>query len=194
VISQRRGFLHYRKMIARFWLSTRRRGGILRRRGACLRGSSLLEKKNVWKWQLEVRAQGFVELLPARDPQVDGYDISAYSHGGQCSDDTMGANLRRQSIAWDRSTCPAKGACGLLLSCSACQLRAVPHSVHYSYLDWRRWRYSLLWESIARNQLCLRLCAHLHGPNKEAYLPQRGIIPPILLKRMADFIIDSLAA
>ncbi|MDQ5846395.1 MAG: SpoIIE family protein phosphatase [Acidobacteriota bacterium] len=144
----------------------------------------LIEKKRL-EGQLEVARQVQLELLPAKDPQLAGYDISAYNFPTeevsgdyydwvQIFDDQIGLVIADVS---------GKGVpAALLMAFLRASLRAATHIGYSPQVSMAKVNY-LLWESIERNQFVTAFYGILDVTNKTLSYTNAGHNPPLLLNK-----------
>ncbi|HKO97754.1 MAG TPA: GAF domain-containing SpoIIE family protein phosphatase [Pyrinomonadaceae bacterium] len=144
----------------------------------------LIEKKRL-EGQLEVARQVQLELLPARDPELTGYDISAYNYPTeevsgdyydwvQIFDDQIGLVIADVS---------GKGVpAALLMAFLRASLRAATHIGYSPHISMAKVNY-LLWESIERNQFVTAFYGILDATNKTLSYTNAGHNPPLLLDK-----------
>jgi sigma-B regulation protein RsbU (phosphoserine phosphatase) len=142
----------------------------------------LIEKKRL-EGQLEVARQVQLELLPAKDPQLPGYDISAYNFPTeevsgdyydwvQIFDDQIGLVIADVS---------GKGVpAALLMAFLRASLRAATHIGYSPQVSMAKVNY-LLWESIERNQFVTAFYGILDATNRTLAYTNAGHNPPLLL-------------
>ena len=151
----------------------------------------LIEKKRL-QGQLEVARQVQLELLPAHDPELPGYDISAYNFPTEevsgdyydwvrIYDDELGIVIADVS---------GKGVpAAILMAFLRSSLRAATHIGYATNVSLAKVNY-LLWESIERNQFVTAFHAILDASNRTLSYSNAGHNPPLLLnsKGEASFI------
>src|SRR6476620_12003066 len=148
----------------------------------------LIEKKRL-EGQLEVARQVQLELLPARDPQLDGYDISAYNFP---TEEVSGhyydwVQIFEDQIGLVIADVSGKGVpAALLMAFLRASLRAATHIGYSPHISMANVNY-LLWESIERNQFVTAFYGILDVTNKTLTYTNAGHNPPILLKQNGDF-------
>jgi sigma-B regulation protein RsbU (phosphoserine phosphatase) len=142
----------------------------------------LIEKQRL-ETQLEVARQVQLELLPARDPQVEGFDISAYNFPTeevsgdyydwvQIYDDQIGIVIADVS---------GKGVpAALLMAFLRASLRAASHIGYAPQVSMSKVNY-LLWESIERNQFVTAFYGILDATNRTLAYSNAGHNPPMLI-------------
>jgi sigma-B regulation protein RsbU (phosphoserine phosphatase) len=143
----------------------------------------LIEKKRL-QGQLEVARQVQLELLPANDPELTGYDISAYNFPTeevsgdyydwvQIYDDEIGIVIADVS---------GKGVpAAILMAFLRAGLRAATLIGYAPNISMARVNY-LLWESIERNQFVTAFHGILDASNKTLSYSNAGHNPPLLMK------------
>src|ERR1043166_6169233 len=143
----------------------------------------LIEKKRL-QGQLEVARQVQLELLPPNDPELAGYDISAYNFPTEevsgdyydwvkIYDDQLGIVIADVS---------GKGVpAAILMAFLRAGLRAATLVGYAPNISMARVNY-LLWESIERNQFVTAFHGILDASNKTLAYSNAGHNPPLLLK------------
>ena len=147
----------------------------------------LIEKKRL-EGQLEVARQVQLELLPARDPQLEGYDISAYNFPTEevSGDYYDWVQIYDDQIGLVIADVSGKGVpAALLMAFLRASLRAATHVGYSPHISMAKVNY-LLWESIERNQFVTAFYAILDVTNKTLTYTNAGHNPPILLKQNGD--------
>jgi sigma-B regulation protein RsbU (phosphoserine phosphatase) len=148
----------------------------------------LIEKKRL-EGQLEVARQVQLELLPARDPQLAGYDISAYNFPTEevSGDYYDWVKIYEDQIGLVIADVSGKGVpAALLMAFLRASLRAATHVGYSPHISMAKVNY-LLWESIERNQFVTAFYGILDVTNKTLTYTNAGHNPPILLKANGDF-------
>src|SRR5689334_22606278 len=113
----------------------------------------LIEKKRL-EGQLEVTGQVQLELLPARDPELVGYDISAYNFQ---TDEVSGdyydwVRIYDNQIGVVIADVSGKGVpAAILMAFLRARLRAATHIGYATHISMAKVNF-LLWESIESNQ------------------------------------------
>jgi sigma-B regulation protein RsbU (phosphoserine phosphatase) len=151
----------------------------------------LIEKKRL-EGQLEVARQVQLELLPARDPQLEGYDISAYNFPTEevSGDYYDWVKIYDDQIGLVIADVSGKGVpAALLMAFLRASLRAATHIGYSPHISMAKVNY-LLWESIERNQFVTAFYGILDVTNKTLTYTNAGHNPPILLNKngIASFI------
>jgi sigma-B regulation protein RsbU (phosphoserine phosphatase) len=143
---------------------------------------SSMERKRL-QAQLEVARQVQLELLPPRDPRLEGFDISAYNFSTeevsgdyydfvQIYDDHLGLVIADVS---------GKGVpAALLMAFLRASLRAAIHVGYAPNISMAKVNY-LLWESIENNQFVTAFYGVLDATNKTLAYSNAGHNPPILM-------------
>jgi sigma-B regulation protein RsbU (phosphoserine phosphatase) len=148
----------------------------------------LIEKKRL-EGQLEVARQVQLELLPPRDPQLEGYDISAYNFPTEevSGDYYDWVKIYDDQIGLVIADVSGKGVpAALLMAFLRASLRAATHIGYSPHISMAKVNY-LLWESIERNQFVTAFYAILDVTNKTLTYTNAGHNPPILLDKNGDF-------
>jgi len=143
----------------------------------------LIEKKRL-EGQLEVARQVQLELLPARDPELDGYDISAYNFPSEevSGDYYDWVSIYEDQIAIVIADVSGKGVpASLLMAFLRASLRAATHIGYATHISMAKVNY-LLWESIERNQFVTAFYGILDGTNRTLSFSNAGHNPPLLLE------------
>ena len=142
----------------------------------------LLAKKRL-EAQLEIARQVQLELLPARDPALPGFDISAYNFSTEevsgdyydfvkIYDDLLGLVIADVS---------GKGVpAALLMAFLRASVRAALHIGYAPNISMAKVNY-LLWESIENNQFVTAFYGVLDATNKTLAYANAGHNPPLLL-------------
>src|SRR5687768_8463904 len=117
----------------------------------------LIEKKRL-EGQLEVARQVQLELLPAKDPELEGYDISAYNFPTEevSGDYYDWVRIYDDQIGIVIADVSGKGVpAAILMAFLRASLRAATHIGYATNISMAKVNY-LLWESIERNQFVTR--------------------------------------
>jgi len=144
----------------------------------------LIEKKRL-EGQLEVARQVQLELLPAKDPQLEGYDISAYNFPTEevSGDYYVWVRIYDDQIGLVIADVSGKGVlAALLMAFLRASLRAATHIGYSPHISMAKVNY-LLWESIERNQFVTAFYAILDSTNKTLTYTNAGHNPPVLLDK-----------
>jgi phosphoserine phosphatase RsbU/P len=142
----------------------------------------LIEKKRL-EGQLEVARQVQLELLPAKDPELAGYDISAYNFPTEevSGDYYDWVSIYEDQIAIVIADVSGKGVpAALLMAFLRASLRAATHIGYATHISMAKVNY-LLWESIERNQFVTAFYGILDGPNRTLSYSNAGHNPPLLV-------------
>ena len=142
----------------------------------------LIEKKRL-QGQLEVARQVQLELLPANDPELAGYDISAYNFPTEevSGDYYDWVSIYEDQIAIVIADVSGKGVpAALLMAFLRASLRAATHIGYATHISMAKVNY-LLWESIERNQFVTAFYGILDGPNRTLSYSNAGHNPPLLV-------------
>jgi len=142
-----------------------------------------IEKKRL-EGQLEVARQVQLELLPAKDPQLEGYDISAYNFPTEevSGDYYDWVRIYEDQIGLVIADVSGKGVpAALLMAFLRASLRAATHIGYSPHISMAKVNY-LLWESIERNQFVTAFYGILDVTNRTLTYTNAGHNPPILLK------------
>src|SRR5215212_5584656 len=142
----------------------------------------LVEKKRL-EGQLEVARQVQLELLPASDPKIEGFDICAYNFS---TEEVSGDYYDWVSIYEDQigiviADVSGKGVpAALLMAFLRASLRAAIHIGYAPHISMAKVNY-LLWESIERNQFVTAFYGVLDASNKTLAYTNAGHNPPLLM-------------
>src|SRR6267378_4963833 len=142
----------------------------------------LVEKKRL-EGQLEVARQVQLELLPARDPELAGYDISAYNFPTEevSGDYYDWVRVYDDQIGIVIADVAGKGVpAALLMAFLRASLRAATHTGYSPNISMSKVNY-LLWESIERNQFVTGFYGTLDATNRTLAYSNAGHNPPFLL-------------
>lgn len=148
----------------------------------------LIEKKRL-EGQLEVARQVQLELLPAKDPQLEGYDISAYNFPTEevSGDYYDWVKIYDDQIGLVIADVSGKGVpAALLMAFLRASLRAATHIGYSPHISMAKVNY-LLWESIERNQFVTAFYGTLDAANRTLSYANAGHNPPVLLKKNGEF-------
>jgi sigma-B regulation protein RsbU (phosphoserine phosphatase) len=148
----------------------------------------LIEKKRL-EGQLEVARQVQLELLPAKDPQLEGYDISAYNFPTEevSGDYYDWVRIYDDQIGLVIADVSGKGVpAALLMAFLRASLRAATHIGYSPHISMAKVNY-LLWESIERNQFVTAFYGILDVTNKTLTYTNAGHNPPILLDKDGSY-------
>ncbi len=144
----------------------------------------LIEKKRL-EGQLEVARQVQLELLPAKDPQLEGYDISAYNFPTEevSGDYYDWVKIYDDQIGLVIADVSGKGVpAALLMAFLRASLRAATHVGYAPNISMAKVNY-LLWESIERNQFVTAFYGILDATNRTLAYTNAGHNPPLLLDK-----------
>lgn len=142
----------------------------------------LIEKKRL-EGQLEVARQVQLELLPANDPELPGYDISAYNFPTEevSGDYYDWVRIYEDQIGIVIADVSGKGVpAALLMAFLRASLRAATHIGYATHISMAKVNY-LLWESIERNQFVTAFYGILDASNKTLSYSNAGHNPPLLI-------------
>jgi sigma-B regulation protein RsbU (phosphoserine phosphatase) len=142
----------------------------------------LIEKKRL-EGQLEVARQVQLELLPARDPDLPGYDISAYNYPTEevSGDYYDWVPIYEDQIGIVIADVAGKGVpAALLMAFLRASLRSASHTGYATHISMAKVNY-LLWESIERNQYVTAFYGILDASNRTLSYSNAGHNPPLLL-------------
>ena len=142
----------------------------------------LIEKQRL-ETQLEIARQVQLQLLPPRDPQLEGFDISAYNFPTEevSGDYYDWVRLFDDQIGIVIADVSGKGVpAALLMAFLRASLRAASHIGYAPHVSMAKVNY-LLWESIERNQFVTGFYGILDATNRTLAYSNAGHNPPILL-------------
>ncbi len=142
----------------------------------------LIEKKRL-QGQLEVARQVQLELLPANDPQLTGFDISAYNFPTEevSGDYYDWVQIYDDQIAIVIADVSGKGVpAALLMAFLRASLRAATHVGYAPHISMAKVNY-LLWESIERNQFVTAFYGIFDASNRALSYSNAGHNPPLLI-------------
>ena len=142
----------------------------------------LIEKKRL-EGQLEVARQVQLELLPASDPVLEGFDISAYNFPTEevSGDYYDWVRIYDDQIGLVIADVAGKGIpAALLMVFLRASLRAATHVGYATHISMAKVNY-LLWESIERNQFITAFYGILDASNRTLSYSNAGHNPPMLI-------------
>ena len=142
----------------------------------------LIEKKRL-ETQLEVARQVQLELLPPRDPELSGFDISAYNFPTEevSGDYYDWVRIYDDQIGVVIADVSGKGVpAALLMAFLRASLRAATHIGYAPHISMSKVNY-LLWESIERNQFVTAFYGILDATNRTLAYANAGHNPPLLI-------------
>ena len=142
----------------------------------------LVEKKRL-EGQLEVAREVQLELLPASDPEIDGFDISAYNFSTEevSGDYYDWVRIYDDQLGLVIADVSGKGVpAALLMAFLRASLRAAIHIGYAPQVSMAKVNY-LLWESIERNQFVTAFYAVLDASNRTLAYSNAGHNPPLLI-------------
>src|SRR5262245_63364840 len=142
----------------------------------------LIEKQRL-ETQLEVARQVQLELLPARDPQLNGFDIIAYNFPTEevSGDYYDWVRIFDDQIGIVIADVSGKGVpAALLMAFLRASLRAASHIGYAPHISMSKVNY-LLWESIERNQFVTAFYGILDATNRTLAYSNAGHNPPLLV-------------
>jgi serine phosphatase RsbU (regulator of sigma subunit) len=143
----------------------------------------LIEKQRL-QTQLEVARQVQLQLLPGRDPQIEGYDISAYNFPTEevSGDYYDWVRVYDDQIGIVIADVSGKGVpAALLMAFLRASLRAATHIGYAPHISMSKVNY-LLWESIERNQFVTAFHGILDATNRTLSYSNAGHSPALLMK------------
>src|SRR6476620_5087707 len=142
-----------------------------------------IEKQRL-ETQLEVARQVQLALLPARDPQLDGFEISAYNFPTEevSGDYYDWVRIYDDQIGMVIADVSGKGMpAALLMAFLRASLRAATHIVYAPAISMSKVNY-LLWESIERNQFVTAFYGIFDATNRTLAYSNAGHNPPLLMR------------
>ena len=142
----------------------------------------LIEKKRL-EAQLEVARQVQLELLPANDPKLEGFDICAYNFSTEevSGDYYDWVSIYEDQIGLVIADVSGKGIpAALLMAFLRASLRAAIHIGYAPHISMSKVNY-LLWESIERNQFVTAFYGVLDASNRTLAYTNAGHNPPLLM-------------
>jgi phosphoserine phosphatase RsbU/P len=142
----------------------------------------LIEKKRL-EGQLEVARQVQLELLPARDPELVGFDISAYNFPTEevSGDYYDWVRIYDDQIGVVIADVSGKGVpAAILMAFLRASLRAATHIGYATHISMAKVNF-LLWESIESNQFVTAFYGILDAQKGTLAYSNAGHNPPLLL-------------
>jgi sigma-B regulation protein RsbU (phosphoserine phosphatase) len=142
----------------------------------------LIEKQRL-ETQLEIARQVQLQLLPPRDPQLEGFDISAYNFPTEevSGDYYDWVRIYDDQIGIVIADVSGKGVpAALLMAFLRASLRAATHIGYSPHISMSKVNY-LLWESIERNQFVTAFYGTLDATNRTLAYSNAGHNPPFLI-------------
>jgi sigma-B regulation protein RsbU (phosphoserine phosphatase) len=142
----------------------------------------LIEKKRL-EGQLEVARQVQLELLPPEDPELSGFDLSAYNFPSEevSGDYYDWVKIYDDQIAIVIADVAGKGVpAAILMAFLRASLRAASHIGYASNISMVKVNY-LLWESIERNQFVTAFYGILDASKQTLSYSNAGHNPPLLV-------------
>ncbi|HKP71481.1 MAG TPA: GAF domain-containing SpoIIE family protein phosphatase, partial [Pyrinomonadaceae bacterium] len=142
----------------------------------------LVEKRRL-QAQLEVARHVQLELLPSRDPDLEGFDISAYNFSTEevSGDYYDFVSLYEDHLGIVIADVSGKGVpAALLMAFLRASLRAAIHIGYAPNISMAKVNY-LLWESIENNQYVTAFYGVLDATNKTLAYANAGHNPPLLM-------------
>jgi len=142
----------------------------------------LIEKKRL-QGQLEVARQVQLELLPPNDPELPGFDISAYNFPTEevSGDYYDWVRIFDDQIGLVIADVAGKGIpAALLMVFLRASLRAATHIGYATHISMAKVNF-LLWESIERNQFITAFYGILDASNRTLHYSNAGHNPPLLI-------------
>jgi sigma-B regulation protein RsbU (phosphoserine phosphatase) len=142
----------------------------------------LIEKKRL-EGQLEVARQVQLALLPPQDPEIAGYDISAYNFPTEevSGDYYDWVRIYENQIGIVIADVAGKGVpAAILMAFLRASLRAASHIGYATHISMSKVNY-LLWESIERIQFVTAFYAILDADTHTLAYSNAGHNPPLLI-------------
>src|SRR5438093_10846965 len=142
----------------------------------------LIEKQRL-ETQLEIARDVQLQLLPPRDPKLEGFDISAYNFPTEevSGDYYDWVRIYEDQIGIVIADVSGKGVpAALLMAFLRASLRAASHIGYAPHISMSKVNY-LLWESIERNQFVTAFYGILDAPNRTLAYSNAGHNPPLLI-------------
>src|SRR3989441_8822990 len=142
----------------------------------------LIEKQRL-QTQLEVARQVQLELLPAKDPELASFDISAYNFPTEevSGDYYDWVRIYDDQIGVVIADVSGKGVpAALLMAFLRASLRAASHIGYAPHISMSKVNY-LLWESIESNQFVTAFYGILDATNRTLAYANAGHNPPLLI-------------
>ena len=142
----------------------------------------LIEKKRL-EGQLEVARQVQLELLPARDPELVGFDISAYNFPTEevSGDYYDWVRIYDDQIGVVIADVSGKGVpAAILMAFLRASLRAATHIGYATHISMAKVNF-LLWESIESNQFVTAFYGILDAQKRTLAYSNAGHNPPLLV-------------
>jgi phosphoserine phosphatase RsbU/P len=143
----------------------------------------LIEKKRL-QGQLEVARQVQLELLPPGDPELPGFDVSAYNFPTEevSGDYYDWVRIYEDQIALVIADVSGKGVpAAILMAFLRASLRSASHIGYATHISMAKVNY-LLWESIERNQFVTAVYGILDVSTRTLSYTNAGHNPPLLIK------------
>jgi len=144
---------------------------------------NLIEKQRL-ETQLEVARQVQLALLPARDPQIDGFEISAYNFPTEevSGDYYDWVRIYDDQIGMVIADVSGKGMpAALLMAFLRASLRAATHIGYAPAVSMSKVNY-LLWESIERNQFVTAFYGIFDATNRTLAYSNAGHNPALVME------------
>ena len=142
----------------------------------------MIEKKRL-EGQLEVARQVQLELLPPSDPELEGFDISAYNFPTEevSGDYYDWVRIYDDQIGLVIADVAGKGIpAALLMVFLRASLRSATHVGYATHISMTKVNY-LLWESIERNQFITAFYGILDASTRTLSYSNAGHNPPLLV-------------
>ena len=143
----------------------------------------MIEKKRL-EGQLEVARQVQLALLPADDPLLTGFDISAYNFPTEevSGDYYDWVRIYEDQLGIVIADVSGKGVpAAILMAFLRASLRAASHIGYATNISMAKVNF-LLWESIERNQFVTAFYGILDASNRTLAFSNAGHNPPLLVK------------
>src|SRR5437667_7088328 len=142
----------------------------------------LIEKQRL-ETQLEIAREVQLQLLPPRDPKLEGFDISAYNFPTEevSGDYYDWVRIYNDQIGIVIADVSCKGVpAARLMAFLRASLRAASHIGYAPHISMSKVNY-LLWESIERNQFVTAFYGILDATNRTLAYSNAGHNPPLLI-------------
>src|SRR5438309_4409374 len=143
-----------------------------------------IEKQRL-ETQLEVARQVQLQLLPPRDPQLEGFDISAYNFPTEevSGDYYDWTRLFEDQIGIVIADVSGKGVpAALLMAFLRASLRAASHIGYAPHISMSKVNY-ILWESIDRHKFVSAVDGCIDETHRELAFTNAGHNPPMFLDK-----------
>lgn len=149
---------------------------------------SMVEKKRI-ETQLEIARQVQIQLLPARDPVADNFDISAYVFPAETvsGDYYDWVRVFEDQIGLVVADAVGKGIpAALLMAFLRASLRASVQVGYASHIAFSKMN-NLLWESVEDHQFITAIYGNLDITNRTFVYSNAGHNPPLLIRANGEY-------